>query len=190
MDNITLDFAGFSVEFAALPTATQEHLARLGWSTAIKNAKAGIVAGVLGTAKDPWSDEEIAAAFAEATQTEWNGERSDEVANIIADHAQRQKFEALLSGDISSRGVRGPRMTPDEKLRREIAIEKLEAVAKAQGKKLPKRSGKDEAEKARFEKMLSDALSREKFAAAVEKEFQARRKAKVVEGLDDLFEEV
>lgn len=187
MVNINLDFAGFSSDFAALPLVTQEHLVRLGWSTAIKNAKAGIVAGVRGDSKDPWSEEDIAAAYKEATGNEWGGDR-EEAAAVIADYAQKAKFEALLSGDISTRGPRGPRMTPDEKLRREIAIEKIEASAKANKITLPKRSGKDEAEKAKFEALLAKAFAREDFAKAVEKEFNARKKVAPLD-LGDIFDE-
>jgi hypothetical protein len=166
--------------------ASIESLLSLGFSTRLKNSIAGVKAGVLGTAKEPWTAEEIEKEAKEAGLTEWS--QNEATADAIAAFYQRDMFEAILSGKAPTARSNAPRLSPDEKLRREIAIEKLEAAAKAQGAKLPKRSKKEEKEA--FDAYLEKALAKPKFAEAVEKEFKARKKAASVEieGLSDIFE--
>ena len=91
-------------------------------------------------------------------------------------------FRSILSGVARKSRASSPRMSDDDKLRRGIAIELLENVAKAKGKALPKRSKPDEKEA--FEQFLANALQNAKFAAAVEKEF-ADRKRKAAKQSDD-----
>jgi hypothetical protein len=182
----TLSFAGFSVAVGDLPEASIESLLALGFSTRLKNAIAGVKAGVLGTAKEPWTAEEIEAEAKAAGLVEWGA--NEATAEAIAKFYQRDMFEAILSGKAPTARSTTPRLSPDEKLRRDIAIEKLEAAAKAQGTKLPKRSKKEEREA--FDAILDKALAKPKFADAVEKEFKARKKAAAteIEGLADIFE--
>lgn len=184
MDNFSLSFAGFETAWNDLPDNSKKALAVLGFSTKIKNAIAGVKAGVLGTAKDPWSDEEIAEAAESAGLTKWG--RDEETADAICKALQGDMFNAILSGvePASRRG--GPRLSDDDKLRRAIAVELLESLAKKQGHVLPKRSKKEEKEA--FENYLTKALGNEKFAAAVAKEFTERKKKAEKVSLDiDLF---
>lgn len=194
--NLNLSFSGFETAWAALPETSQTALAVLGFSTKIKNATAGVKAGILGTGKTPWSDEDIVEAAKAAGLAEAG--RDDATANAICAHLQREMFDAILKGiEPSSRRGGGPRLSDDEKLRRGIAIEMLENAVRAKNEErkangqplveMPKRSKADE--KDAFEKFLADALARPKFAASVDKEFTARKKkaAQAVDGLDDLF---
>jgi len=185
MVSVTLSFAGFSVESSALPANSVEHLLRLGFSTAIKNAIAGVKAGILGNGASPWSDDDIAN---EATRIGLSAYgRNEETAAAICAAMQRDMFESIVSGVARQSRASRPRLSDDDKLRQSIATEMLTNIAKAKGKALPKRSKPDE--KAAFDEMLSRALANDKFAAAVEKEFTARKKkaAQAMDGLDDIF---
>ena len=173
MRNITLSFAGHSVEWDALPESSQVALANLGFSTKIKNSIAGMKAGILGTSKGTnWTDEEIAEEAARLGLSTFG--RDESTAEAICAAAQREMFDAICSGIESSSRRGGPRQSPDDKLRREIAIETLEAQAKKQGKALPKRSKKDEREA--FDELLAKVMQNDRFAAIVEKEFADRKK--------------
>ena len=186
MHNITLSFQGFSVEWSALPENSQAALATLGFSTKIKNSIAGMKKAVLGEGPAPWSDDDIAAEAARLGLSVFG--RDEATAKAFCDAAQKEMFDAIVSG-IAPASRRGstPRMSDDEKLRHAIAVELLVAAAKAKGKELPKRSKPDE--KAAFDAMLAKALENGKFAAAVDKEFNDRKKKanKAADGLDDLF---
>jgi hypothetical protein len=185
MVSINLSFAGFSVESADLPANSVEHLLRLGFSTAIKNSIAGVKAGVLGNGASPWSDDDIANEAARIGLSTFG--RNEETAVAICAAMQREMFESIVSGIARQSRASRPRLSDDDKLRQSIATEMLTNIAKAKGKALPKRSKPDE--KAAFDEMLAKAMANEKFAAAVEKEFTARKKkaAQTVDGLDDIF---
>ncbi len=189
-NNTTLEFAGLSTPAMDLPGVSLEYLLRLGFSTAIKNVHAGVKAAVLGTAKGDanWSDEDLAAEAQAAGLAEWGHDEA--TADALIAFYQRQKLADLLAGEISARRGGGkPRMSPDEKLRRDIAIAFLEASAKEKGKTLPKRSDKKDGGAEAFEALLAKALAVPAFAKKVETEFKARKKnaAQEVEGLDDIF---
>lgn len=183
MVNVSLSFAGFDVQSSDLPENSIEHLLRLGFSTAIKNSIAGVKAGILGNGSNPWSDDDIAAACAQYGFSQWA--RDEETAAAICQAIQREMFESIVSGKARAQRATKARMSDDDKLRRAIAIELLENVAKAKGKALPKRSKPEEKEA--FEAFLSNALQNEKFAAAVAKEFSDRKK-KAAKQSDDLAE--
>lgn len=185
MVSISLSFAGHSVNSSELPANSLEHLLQLGFSTAIKNSIAGVKAGILGNGANPWSDDDIAEESARFGIA--NPARNEETAAAICAAIQKEMFESIVSGVARKSRASSPRMTDDEKLRHSIAVEMLSNIAKAKGKALPKRSKPEE--KAAFDEMLSKALQNEKFAAAVDKEFTARKKkaAQAVEGLDELF---
>lgn len=185
MVSINLSFAGHSIDSSALPSNSLEHLLQLGFSTAIKNSIAGVKAGVLGNGANPWSDDDIAN---EAERLGFKTyARDEETAAAICAAIQREMFESIVSGVARKGRASSPRLSDDDKLRQAVAIEMLSNIAKAKGKALPKRSKPDE--KAAFDEMLSKALGNEKFAAAVEKEFLARKKkaAQSIDGLDDIF---
>jgi hypothetical protein len=190
-ENLNLEFAGLSTTVSALPSVTLEYLVTLGFSTALKNVHAGVRAGVLGNTKNPedaWTDEEIAAEATKAGLAEWS--RDDATVNALIAFYQRQKLADLMAGELTARrGGGAPRMSPDEKLRREIAIEFLVSAAKEKGKELPKRSDTKNGGKEAFEELLAKALANTTWAAKVEKEFKARKKsaANVSEGLEDIF---
>jgi len=182
---VELSFAGFSTSTNALPENSIAHLLQLGFSTAIKNSIAGVKAGVLGNGANPWSDDDIAnegQRFGIANAT-----RNEETAALICAAIQREMFESIASGVARKGRTSSPRMSDDDKLRQSVAVEMLSNIAKAKGKALPKRSKPEE--KAAFDEMLAKALLNEKFAAAVEKEFLARKKkaAQAIDGLDDIF---
>ena len=54
----------------------------------------------------------------------------------------KERLENLASGEFTRRGPAQPKATPEERHRAAIVQEKLEAIAKATGKSLPKRAGK------------------------------------------------
>lgn len=189
MENLILSHNGQSVSWNDLPESSKRALVTLGFSTKIKNAIAGVKAGVLGTGKTPWSEEDIVAeaeAFGASDLIAQYSLRSEAVAAAICDAKQTEMFEAIAKG-IEPRTRGGARMSDDEKLRQAIAIETLVAVAKAKGKALPKRSKPEEREA--FDALLAKALENPKFVATVDKEFNERkRKAlKQADALDDLF---
>jgi len=179
MENFPLSFAGFETTWDHLPDNSKKALAILGFSTKIKNAIAGVKAGVLGTSKDPWTPEEVAEAAQDAGLSTWGND--DATANAIAAFLQSRMFEAILSGVEPSTRGRKPAMTDEEKLRRECAIFVLEAIAKEQKKPLPKRSKKED--KDAFEELLARALASTKpmasgktFAQTVDAEVAARKR--------------
>ena len=180
-----LTFAGFNVESANLPENSIAHLLQLGFSTAIKNSIAGVKAGSLGTGANPWSDDDIASECNRLAIT--GGGRDEETAAKICAAIQREMFESIISGEARKSRASSPRMSDDDKMRRAIAIELLENVAKAKGKALPKRSKPEEKEA--FEAFLANALQNAKFAAAVEKEFSDRKRkaAKQSDDFADIF---
>jgi hypothetical protein len=96
-------------------------------------------------------------------------------------------FDSIISGVARRSRASSPRMSDDDKLRRAIAIELLENVAKAKGKALPKRSKPEE--KAQFESFLANAMANAKFAGAVDKEFTDRKRkaAKQSDDFADIF---
>lgn len=185
MVSINLSFAGHSVDSSVLPSNSLEHLLQLGFSTAIKNSIAGVKAGIMGNGANPWSDDDIAN---EAQRFGiHNARRDEETAAAICAAIQKEMFESIVSGVARKGRASSPRLSDDDKLRQSVAIEMLSNIAKAKGKALPKRSKPDE--KAAFDEMLAKALQNDKFAAAVEKEFLARKKkaAQSIDGLDDIF---
>jgi len=179
-----LSFAGFNVDSSSLPENSVAHLLQLGFSTAIKNSIAGVKAGILGNGANPWSDDDIAN---ECSRLNITGGRDEETAAAICAAIQRDMFESIVSGAARKSRTSSPRMSDDDKLRRAIAIELLENVAKAKGKALPKRSKPEEKEQ--FEAFLSNALQNAKFAAAVDKEFTDRKRkaAKQSDDFADIF---
>jgi hypothetical protein len=180
-----LTFAGFNVESSSLPENSIAHLMQLGFSTAIKNSIAGVKAGILGNGANPWSDDDIAAECARLGFAKWS--RDEETAAAICAAIQREMYESIVSGVARKSRASSPRMSDDDKMRRAIAIELLENVAKAKGKALPKRSKPEEKEA--FETFLANALQNAKFAAAVEKEFSDRKRkaAKQSDDFADIF---
>lgn len=180
MNNLTLSFAGHSVEWNDLPENSQAALAALGFSTKIKNSVAGVKAGILGTAKEPWSEDELRAAAEEyGLVTSLESGDMDAFAKAVCDAMQKAMFDAIVSGIEPSSRRGGARLSDDEKLRLSIEIELLEKAAKAKGVALPKRSKADEKEA--FEALLGKARTQPKFADAVEKEFTKRKNAKAIE---------
>lgn len=197
MVNVDLSFAGFETNTRDLPEASVAHLLQLGFSTKIKNAIAGVKAGILSnTSKNPWSDDDILAECSRLgiDQHTLNG-RDEKTANAICDALQREMFDSIVSGVARASRSSRPRLSDDDKLREAIAIEKLTALAKQSGKALPKRSKPEE--KAAFADLLSKAMASTKvspkdgltFAQRVEKDFKARKKAaeSVSDDFDDLI---
>ena len=184
MSSINLSFAGYTINANQLPENSIAHLMQLGFSTAIKNSIAGVKAGILGNGANPWSDDDIAN---ECSRLNITGGRDEETAAKICAAIQQDMFNSIVSGEARKTRASSPRMSDDDKLRRAIAIELLENVAKAKGKALPKRSKPEEKEQ--FESFLANALQNAKFAAAVEKEFTDRKRkaAKQSDDFADIF---
>ena len=57
--NARLQFQSFAVNADELPQQSIDALLQLGFSTKIKNAIAGVRAGILGTGATPWSQDDI-----------------------------------------------------------------------------------------------------------------------------------
>ena len=177
---VDLTYASFSVKSSELPENSVEHLLRLGFSTAIKNAIAGVKAGIIGNGANPWSDVDIKAE-AERLGLATFG-RDEETAKAICDAYQSEMFESIVSGKARASRPRATRLTHYDKLRRTIAIELLEHWAsEKEGFALPRRTNKDE--KAAFEELLAKAS--EKWSDAIEQEFKKRKAAKF--DLDDIL---
>lgn len=184
MDNLTLSFAGHSIDWAALPDSSKEALAALGFSTKIKNSIAGLKAAILQTSTNQkawWSDEDCAEAADDyGIRALWDSEgRGDKFAEAVCEAVQGEMFDAIVKGIEPSARRGGKRLSDDEKLRRSIEIELLEKAAKAKGKTIPKRSKPDE--KDAFEALLVRAREDAKFSAAVAKEFEKRKNAKAID---------
>lgn len=186
ISNQTLSFNGFNIDVESLPSQSIAALLALGFSTKIKNAIAGVKAGVLGTGATPWSLDDIEREGARAGVS--NPMADEKTALAICALYQREMFESIISGIAPASRSSAPRMSDDDKLRRTIAVEMLEAWAKQQGRALPKRSKPEEKEA--FNAYLSKALEKPKFASAVEKEFSSRKAkaSKALDGLDDLID--
>lgn len=180
MVNVTLAYGKHTVESNALPKVSIEHLLRLGFSTALKNSIAGVKAGVLGNGSNPWSDADIEL---EAKRIELATYGRDEATAIaICEAMQSDMFNSIVTGEARKTRLSTIRLSNDDKLRRDIAIELLEKWSKEKGKALPKRTKPDE--KAAFEDLLAKAS--EKWSATIEKEFKARKGKKF--DLDDLID--
>jgi len=186
ISNQTLSFNGFNIDVESLPQQSIAALLALGFSTKIKNAIAGVKAGVLGTGSTPWSLDDIEREGARAGVSKPMAD--EKTALAICALYQREMYESILTGIAPASRSSAPRMSEDDKLRRAIAIEMLEAWAKQQGRALPKRSKPEEKEA--FNAYLSKALEKPKFASAVEKEFSSRKAkaSKALDGLDDLID--
>jgi hypothetical protein len=185
MENLKLSFAGHEIAWNDLPDNSKAALAVLGFSTKIKNSIAGVKAGILGTAKEPWTQEQIDETAKEyGIEPLRDGQPVEPFVKAICEAIQADMFQSIVNGIDASTRRGGTRLSDDEKLRRAIEIEFLENAAKAKGKALPKRSKPDEKEA--FEQFLSKARENEKFSAAVEKEFAKRKGAKALD-LEELF---
>jgi hypothetical protein len=190
MVNVTLTYGDRSVEFSDLPENSQEHLVRLGFSTAIKNSIAGVKAGILGNGANPWSDADIEEEARAAGLTVWG--RDEATALAICAALQTRMFDSIVSGETKAPRTRTPKLSDDDKLRRDIAISLLRAAAAKQGKELPAgwQTNAKKEDKSSFDAWLSDMIAKsDKLRATVEKEFTKRKKEmeKAGEGLDDIF---
>ena len=181
-----LAFQNFDVIVSDLPEQSIAALLQLGFSTKIKNAIAGTRAGILGTGATPWPYAQIDSEGIRAGVKSPGA--NEETANAICALYQHEMFESILSGIAPASRSSAPRLSDDDKLRRTVAIELLESWAKQQGRALPKRSKPEE--KKAFDEYLAKALSKPKFASAVEKEFSSRKAkaSKALDGLDDLID--
>ena len=120
-----------------------------------------------------------AAAF---SKDEKEGKTEDEV-NAMALAKRTTRFENIMAGTVGSR-VGGPRVRGIDKLIRDVAGEKLVAIAAAKGKALPK--GKGSAEK--IGKLVDMYLADATRAQAVKDEAQRRLDSTVDAGDFDLGE--
>ena len=181
-----LAFNGYETVVSDLPEQSIAALLQLGFSTKIKNAIAGVKAGILGTGATPWAHDEIEREAIRAKLRSWGPDEA--TAAAICAMYQQEMFDSILTGIAPASRTSTPRMSDDDKLRRTIAVELLEAWAKQQGRALPKRSKPEEKEA--FNSYLAKALEKPKFASAVEKEFSSRKAkaAKALDGLDDLID--
>lgn len=186
IQNARLAFNGYEAMVSDLPEQSIAALLQLGFSTKIKNAIAGTRAGILGTGATPWAHDEIESEAKRAGLTTWGPNVG--TADAICAMYQREMYDSILSGIAPASRTSTPRMSDDDKLRRTIAVELLEAWAKQQGRALPKRSKPEEKEA--FNAYLAKALEKPKFASAVEKEFSSRKAkaSKALDGLDDLID--
>ena len=186
MNNFDLSFAGFTTSYDELPDNSKKALMILGYTTKIKNSTAGMPAGIMGTSKNPkdqWTDEEITEAAQEAGLTTWG--RDEETVAALCKKTQSDMFDAIIQGvEPSTKRGRAPKLSDDEKLHREVAIDMMEKAFKEKGRVMPKRSKKEEKEA--FEELLSRALAVEGFAEKVEAEFKARKKRLEAATGDDL----
>ena len=73
-----------------------------------------------------------AAAFTKETK---EGKSAAEV-EVMATERRAKRHEAILAGDVGA--VVGSRATPIEKFMRDVAIERIKAIATAKGVKMPK----------------------------------------------------
>jgi len=178
-----LQFQSFAVNADELPQQSIDALLQLGFSTKIKNAIAGVRAGVLGTGTTPWSHDAIHDAAIDAGLSTWGP--NEETAQAICDHFQREMFEAIRTGISKSSRATKQRQSPDEAMREAIGIEELVKWSKETNRALPKRST-PEGKKAFFE-LLAKALTKPKFAARVEQEFSRRNAIKSLD-IDDLID--
>jgi hypothetical protein len=188
-----LAYSGFEIDVESLPEVSVNALLALGFSTKIKNATAGLVPAILGSGKNPethWSEDEIAAGMEEIDWTDDADLKG--FAEAYAKHVQGQMFDAIISGDLSTR-VGAPRVTGPEKVFNQVAREMLKAHVESKGKKLP-RNVKANAEKGiEASTAYSDLLAKfiEIKRAAIQAEADRRiAESKVTTEDDDLLEDL
>jgi hypothetical protein len=92
-----------------------------------------------------------------------------------------ERLENLRSGEFTRRGSGAPKMTPEERERASIVQARLDAMAKAVGKPLPKKTGKD-ANPELLAKMHEAMYAKHK--DAIDKEVSRRLKAAKTEDSD------
>ena len=180
IQNVRLAFNGYEANVSDLPDQSIAALLQLGFSTKIKNAIAGTRAGILGTGATPWSHDLIES---EGTRA---GVKSPgpnaQTADAICAMYQQEMYGSILSGIAPASRSSAPRLSDDDKLRREIAIEFLRRQAKAKNRALPKVTKPDEKEA--FNNLVQKALTQ--WADKIEAEFKARQKKLAALDLDDL----
>lgn len=106
-----------------------------------------------------------AAAFGKADK---EGKSDDEIADMTRE-ARQSRFDSIVAGTVGHR-VGGPRVRGVDKITRDVALERLVAIAAAKGKALPK--GKGSAEK--IGKLVDMYLSDEGRAADCRAEAERR----------------
>jgi hypothetical protein len=111
--------------------------------------------------------------------------KSDEEIAAEKQDGVTERLENLRTGEFTRRSAAGPKMTPEEKHRDQIVMDRLEAAVKAVGKKLPTKTGKN---------ADPEALARIKAAYyakhqdAIDKEVKRRLKdSEKVEDLSDIL---
>lgn len=92
-----------------------------------------------------------------------------------------ERLENLRTGEFTRRGPSAPKMTPEEKERYSIVQARLDAMAKATGKSLPKKTGKD-ANPELLQKLHEAMYAKHK--DAIDKEVARRLKAAKTEDTD------
>jgi hypothetical protein len=85
-----------------------------------------------------------AAVSAKFTSGDRKGEAKSE-AEMLEEKREGvvERVQNLLTGDFTRRGPSAPKMTPEERERDAIIMQRLEARAKTIGKKLPTKTGKN-----------------------------------------------
>ena len=104
-------------------------------------------------------------------------------AEILAEKQDgvTERLENLKTGEFTRRGTGAAKMTPEEKERYSIVQARLDAMAKATGKSLPKKTGKD-ANPELLAKLHEAMYAKHK--AEIDKEVSRRLKAAKTEDSD------
>lgn len=126
-----LSFETYTVDdYRTLPPQSVERLINLGFSTALKNSKAGL--GVTGLGK--WSEDEL------ATEHKTHGTSTiEELSAKMGKAATDKQFAAIMSGTAVTRagGTRGPRAVGIEAYIKTLAEAEVLRIAVEYNKKHP-----------------------------------------------------
>lgn len=122
-----------SVDFAALPEASQFALAQRGFTHIFGNEVASRVHSWAGAEEQANSDDK-------ATIKAWKDANPDKLAAQAA-IVQADMLKALNEGTLGAR-VSGPRLTPLDTMRRKIAREQIENILRTNKIKVPKKDDK------------------------------------------------
>jgi hypothetical protein len=120
------------------------------------------------------------------TTKERKGEvKTDEEIEAEKADGVKERVENLLSGEFTRRGPAAPKQTPEERYREQMVMAELERIAKATGKKLPTKTGKN-ADPERLRKLQEAVYAKNK--DGIDKEVARRIKAdaKAAEDVSDI----
>lgn len=132
----TIAGVAVDIDFEALPEASRTFVIEYGLKQYIQDG-AATPAHVMAKKGEPKDDKGRLLV---------DGKPVKKAEDVIADEKREgvlERIDNLLNADFSRRGPAAPKMSPEERFRYSIVQEALEGIAKATGKILPTKTGKN-----------------------------------------------